>query len=219
VSGNRDDEVLWRKDGTSFPVEYSSVAMRKSGSIAGSVVVFRDISERQKFEEALITSRTTARGLLDATKESLLLLDKEGIIIAVNRTAARRHQRTPQEMIGISGFDALPQNLRESRKAHFSNVLQTGIPADFEDVRDGMVFHNFYYPVQDKTGVIMGVAIFAQDITERKHMEEDLKRNVEDLEQFSKLAFGREIKMIQLKQEINELRSQLGQSEKYEIVQ
>jgi two-component system CheB/CheR fusion protein len=42
---------------------------------------------------------------------------------------------------------------------------------------------------------------------------------VEELEQFSKLAFGREIKMIQLKQEINELRGQLGQGEKYEIVQ
>ncbi|MFC1881981.1 PAS domain S-box protein [Thermodesulfobacteriota bacterium] len=218
VIGNRDDEVLWRKDGTAFPVEYSSVPMRKSGSMAGSVVVFRDISERQKFEEALITSRTTARGLLDATKESLLLLDKEGIIIAVNQTAARRHQRSPQEMIGINRFDALPQNLRESRKAHFNNVLQTGNPADFEDVRDGMVFHHIYHPVQDKAGAIIGVAIFAQDITERKHMEEDLKRNVEELEQFSRLAFGREIKMIQLKQEINELRGELGQGEKYEIV-
>jgi two-component system sensor histidine kinase/response regulator len=218
VIGNRDDEVLWRKDGASFPVEYSTVPMRKRGSIAGSVVVFRDISERQKFEEALITSRATARGLLDATQESLFLLDKKGIIIAVNQTAARRHQRTPEELVGTYLFDLLPQKLAESRKAHFSNVLQTGNPADFEDVRDGMVFSHIYHPVQDKTGAIIGVAIFAQDITERKHMEEDLKRNVEELEQFSKLAFGREIKMIQLKQEINELRGQLGQGEKYEIV-
>ena len=45
------------------------------------------------------------------------------------------------------------------------------------------------------------------DVTDRKHMEEDLTRNVEELEQFSKLAFGREIKMIQLKQEINELQN------------
>jgi PAS domain S-box-containing protein len=216
---SRDDEVLWRKDGTSFPVEYSSVPMRKNGSITGTVVVFRDISERKEAEQALRESRATARGLLDATKESLLLLDKEGITIAVNRTAARRHQRTPEELVGNNLFDLLPQKLGESRKAHFSNVLQTGNPADFEDARDGMVFHNIYYPVQDKTGGIIGVAVFAQDITERKHMEDDLKRNVEELEQFSKLAFGREIKMIQLKQEINELRGQLGQSEKYEIVQ
>jgi hypothetical protein len=81
-----------------------------------------------------------------------------------------------------------------------------------------MVFHHIYYPVQDKTGAIIGVAIFAQDITERRHLEDEMKRNVEELEQFSKLAIGREIKMIQLKQEVNEILRQLGQVEKYKIV-
>ena len=216
--GNRDDEYLWRKDGTSFPVEYTSVPIRKNGSIAGTVVVFRDISERKAVDQALRVSRATARGLLDATQESLLLLDKEGLIIAVNRTAARRNQRTPQELIGTNRFDILPQDLRESRKAHFNIVLQSGNPADFEDSRDGMVFHHVYYPVQDKTGAVIGVAIFAQDITERRHLEDEMKRNVEELEQFSKVAIGREIKMIQLKQEVNEILRQLGQVEKYKIV-
>jgi len=49
-------------------------------------------------------------------------------------------------------------------------------------------------------------------------MEEELRRNVEELEKFSNLAIGREIKMIQLKEEINELLGQLDQGEKYEIV-
>ena len=218
VIGSRDDEVMWRKDGTFFPVEYTSVPIRKNGSIAGTVVVFRDIGERKEVEQALRESRATARGLLDATQESLLLLDKEGIIIAVNQTAARRHQKRPEELIGANRFDLLPQHLRESRKVHFNGVLQTGNPADFEDARDGMVLHHIYHPVQDKTGAIIGVAIFAQDITERKHMEEEVKRNVEELEQFSKLAIGREVKMIQLKEEINELLGQLDQGEKYEIV-
>ncbi len=219
VIGSRDDEVLWRKDGTSFPAEYTSVPIRKNGSIAGSMVVFRDISARKEAEDALRTSRANARGLLDATQESLLLLDKNSIIIAVNQTAARRHQRTPEELIGTDRFDLLPKDLLESRKAHFNNVLQTGNPEDFEDIRDGMVFHHNYYPVKDKTGDTIGVAIFAQDITERKHMEEELRRNVEELEQFSKLAIGREIKMIELKEEINELLGKLGQGEKYEIVE
>ncbi len=218
VIGGRDDEVLWRKDGTAFPVEYTSVPIRKNGSIAGTVVVFRDVSARKEAEEALRKSRATARGLLDATQESLLLLDKEGIIIAANQTAAHRHQRTPQELIGTDRFDLLPQNLRESRRFHFNNVLQSGNPADFEDIREGMVFHHIYHPVQDKTGVIIGVAIFAQDITERKHMEEELTQNVEELERFRKLAIGREIKMIQLKEEINELLDQSVQGEKYKIV-
>jgi phosphoglycerate-specific signal transduction histidine kinase len=81
-----------------------------------------------------------------------------------------------------------------------------------------MVLHHIYYPVQDKTGAIIGVAIFAQDISERKHMEEELRRNVDELEQFSKLATGREIKMIQLKKEINEYLNKQGLESKYEIV-
>jgi CheY-like chemotaxis protein len=71
-------------------------------------------------------------------KTTTLLLDKEGMIIAVNRTAARRHQRTPEELIGTHRFDILPENVRESRKAHFEKVLQTGEPEEFEDVRDGI---------------------------------------------------------------------------------
>jgi PAS domain S-box-containing protein len=303
----------------------------------------REVSERKRMEEALRESRATARGLLDATQESLLLLDKEGTIIAVNQTAARRNQRPPEELIGKNRFDILPGNILESRKAHFEKVLQTGNPEDFEDVRDGMVFHHIYYPVQDKTGAIIGVAIFAQDISERKRaeeairesqerlstilkttaqgfwlvdkddnildvnkatcelidlpreeiigknfwdfldeenreivreqnrirkkgkqsiyelsllrpdgtlipclnnaaplfdkdgnvagsfgmttniaerkqMEEELRQNVDELERFSKVAFGREIKMIQLKQEVNELMNQVGKVEKYKIV-
>ena len=175
--GNQDDEVLWRKDDTSFHVEYSSVPIRKNGSIAGTVVVFRDISERKQAEEALRDSRATARGLLDATQESLLLLDKEGTIIANNQTAAQRFNKSQDELWGTSLFSLLPQNILESRKAHFEKVLQTGIPADFEDIRDGIVLHNIYYPVQDKTSAITGVAIFAQDITERKRAEEAVRES------------------------------------------
>jgi PAS domain S-box-containing protein len=47
-----DNEVFWRKDGSSFPVEYISTPMRnKTGELEGSVVVFRDITGRKKAEE------------------------------------------------------------------------------------------------------------------------------------------------------------------------
>ncbi len=141
----------------------------------------KEVSERKLVEKALLESRATARGLLDATQESLFLLDKEGKIIAVNQTAANRQQQKPAELIGTNRFDLLPENLRESRKAHFKKVLQTGEPADFEDVRDEMTFHNIYYPVRDKARAIMGVAIFEQDITERKRAEEAIRESQERL--------------------------------------
>ena len=48
---------------------------------------------------------------------------------------------------------------------------------DFEDERGGIVFHNNYYPLRDKTDSIIGVAIFAQDITERKKAQEAVQKS------------------------------------------
>jgi diguanylate cyclase (GGDEF)-like protein/PAS domain S-box-containing protein len=50
---SRDDEVFWRKDGTSFPVEYVSTPISEDGEIAGAVVTFRDITERKALESQL----------------------------------------------------------------------------------------------------------------------------------------------------------------------
>ncbi len=44
------DEAFWRKDGTSFPVEFSTVPIIESHQVVGAVVVFRDISERKRIE-------------------------------------------------------------------------------------------------------------------------------------------------------------------------
>lgn len=48
-----DDEVFWRKNGTAFPVEYTSTPIQDHGRLVGAVVVFRDISERKQTEKEL----------------------------------------------------------------------------------------------------------------------------------------------------------------------
>src|ERR671915_256136 len=45
-----DDEVFWRKDGTSFPVEYTSTPIWRRGRLVGAVVTFRDVTERKSLE-------------------------------------------------------------------------------------------------------------------------------------------------------------------------
>jgi PAS domain S-box-containing protein len=47
------DEVLWRKDGRSFPVEYTSTPIIKEGKVMGAVVTFRDITERRHAEKEM----------------------------------------------------------------------------------------------------------------------------------------------------------------------
>ena len=49
-----EDDLFWRSDGTSFPVEYSATPIRdERGATIGSVVVFRDITDRRKAEERI----------------------------------------------------------------------------------------------------------------------------------------------------------------------
>jgi diguanylate cyclase (GGDEF)-like protein/PAS domain S-box-containing protein len=48
-----NDEVFWRKNGTSFPVEYLSTPILDGGEIVGAVVTFRDITERRQAETSL----------------------------------------------------------------------------------------------------------------------------------------------------------------------
>jgi PAS domain S-box-containing protein len=48
-----DNEVFWRKDGSSFPVEYTSTPITDNGRLVGAVVVFRDISDRRQAEQQL----------------------------------------------------------------------------------------------------------------------------------------------------------------------
>ena len=53
TSGHADDEVHWRKDGTSFPVEYWSHPIFRDGNIVGTVVSFIDITSRKRTEKSL----------------------------------------------------------------------------------------------------------------------------------------------------------------------
>ncbi|NDD30225.1 MAG: response regulator, partial [Proteobacteria bacterium] len=62
VSSRRDNEVFWRKDGTSFPVEYSATPLLGvTGRVVGAVVAFRDITDRKEAERKLAENAAELR--------------------------------------------------------------------------------------------------------------------------------------------------------------
>ncbi|BAI62140.1 putative histidine kinase [Methanocella paludicola SANAE] len=65
-SGCRDsDDIFWRKDGTSFPVEYSSYPIVVDGEIKGAVVTFMDITDRKRSEAEILDARRQAELYVD----------------------------------------------------------------------------------------------------------------------------------------------------------
>lgn len=64
-----DDEVFWRADGSSVPVEYISTPIIHEGSLQGAVVTFRDISERKKAEAELEKQYAEIKRLKDELEQ------------------------------------------------------------------------------------------------------------------------------------------------------
>ncbi len=72
-----DDEVFWRKDGSSFPVEYSSTPIYDGESLVGAVAVFKDISERKRAEAELMAAFREVERLKEQLQEQNVYLQEE----------------------------------------------------------------------------------------------------------------------------------------------
>ncbi|MBW8328846.1 MAG: EAL domain-containing protein [Thiobacillus sp.] len=89
-----DSEVHWRKDGSSFPVEYWSHPMYRNGELVGAVVNFVDITERRRAEEALRESEARFRAMAEHSADWIWSIDTQG-----------RHTYSNQRGLANLGYD------------------------------------------------------------------------------------------------------------------
>lgn len=127
----------------------------------------KELAERQHAEQALHESRARIRALLDASDESVLLLDPQGRILAINVFAAERFGQTPQSMTNQNFFDLIPPDLAAVRRAAVQQVVSTGEPMHLQDRRGAIFFDNNIYPVKDESGAVQSIAVYAKDVTEQ----------------------------------------------------
>jgi len=64
-------EVFWKKDGTSFPVEYVAAPIRERDEVVGSVVVFKDVTQRKKRERVIRKEKEKRKNLVINTSHLL----------------------------------------------------------------------------------------------------------------------------------------------------
>jgi PAS domain S-box-containing protein len=227
MSGEIDDYAMdkrfIRKDSEIVYTNLTVTCVRdKNGAVQNVLASMMDITERKQAEEAVHESRERLNNILKTTAQGFWLNDQNDNIMEVNDAMCEILGLPKEEIVGCNFFDFLNEENREIVRGQ-NRLRKKGIPSLYEISLmrpDGQFVPCLMNasPLLDKDGNVVGSFGMTTNIAERKQIEEELRQNVDELERFSKVAFGREKKMIQLKEEINELMSQLGKVEKYKIV-
>jgi PAS domain S-box-containing protein len=203
---------------------------RTRADLAEQVRLRKEIAAANEALEERVRERTEElRQLLQSAGEGMFGVDAAGKITFINPVALNLLGFAEEEMIGKEGHGLIHHSQEDGSPypkddcpIFTTGTLGTQNRATDEVLwrKDGRSFPVEYTstPIM-KSGQVMGAVVTFRDITERKKAEKELKEHMEELEQFSLLTINREERMIQLKEEINNLLEQAGQEKKYKIVE
>jgi two-component system, sensor histidine kinase and response regulator len=133
------DEVLWRKDGTGFPVEYTTTPIRKDDQLMGTVVAFRDITERQKAEKRL---QFTQYAVDNAADSVFWVRPADGGLEYVNKAAYRSLGYTREELLATP-INEIAIGFTPEKLSEITSTLRDGAVSTRETkhrAKDGHLF-------------------------------------------------------------------------------
>lgn len=181
------NEVLWRRDGSAFSVEYTSMPIKKDGRVVGAVITFMDIAERMEAEEAARRNQEQLQVVLESIQAVAFLKDRQGRHLLVNRFYENAVGVKKEDIIGKTDLEVFPPEDARQIMALDEQVMSSGkIQTVEEEIPhpDGSVhaYLTTKVPLFDKDGVVYGMCGLATDITDRKRMEETLALEHERLQ-------------------------------------
>jgi PAS domain S-box-containing protein len=177
-------EVIIRRSGGEdrWVLANAAPVRNQEGEVIAGVVVFPDVTELKRAEEALRHEKERAQLYLDIAEVVLLAIDADQRVTMINRKGCDLLGYEEPELLGQNWFDlCLPASDRELRRAAFKKRISDNLdPVEyFENLvqtKDGdqrlMAWHNA--AVRDDDSRIVATLSSGQDITERRRMQEAL---------------------------------------------
>ncbi len=164
----------------------ASVYKDSEGRVTGVFAAARDVSERRRMEEELKAASLYTRSLLEASLDPLVTISPEGKITDVNKATETVTGVSREHLVGsdFSDYFAEPDRAREG----YRKVISLGFVKDYPlTLRHAsgrtmdVIYNASLYA--DGSGKMQGVFAAARDITERKRMEGDLRRILEEVQE------------------------------------
>ena len=200
-------------DGRLTDVLYNaSVYKDARGNVLGVFAAARDITAQKQASQY-------ARSLIEASVDPLVTISPEGKITDVNEATMKVTGAAREKLIGadFANYFTEPEKAREGYQQAFAKGFVTDYPLTIRHA-DGRLSHVLYNAsvYKDVNAKVLGVFAAARDVTPLKKAEVELAdqraRELErlaELERFQKLTVGRELKMIELKKEVEDLKRRL----------
>ncbi|MHC4252331.1 MAG: PAS domain-containing protein, partial [Planctomycetota bacterium] len=171
-------------DGRIVPVSVSASVITLGGK-RRMLGVFRDATEGKRAEAALLAQKETAQRYLDVAGVMLITIDAQGKVTLANRKACEVLGYEQDDVVGRDWFaHLLPERLRKDVRGVFDQLMAGDIePVEYFEnpvlTHSGeeriIAWHNTM--LRDDSGCIVGTLSSGEDITERRHAEEDLRKS------------------------------------------
>ncbi len=178
----------WHKDGSTRWLEVQEVPVFDSqGSVIAVEGVAQDITRRKQAEEELLRSRQQLQDVIDGTTAAIILVkDLEGRYITTNRCFEKLAGVPREKLRGKTDYEVLPKGQADICRGYDKQALESG-PVQAEETLstiDGKehVFLAHKFPLYDSQGKPYAVCTIAPEITQRKQLEQELRKAHDKLE-------------------------------------
>jgi signal transduction histidine kinase len=160
--------------------------------------------EYKKIIQGVNDTLNSVVGFIDAMPAMFMIVDNEFNIRYMNTVGAQVGNRNPKDLVGTKCYEHFKTSDCRTSKCACANSMQSGAGATSEtDAHPGTLNLDISYstlPVKNREGEVIGVAVLAQDMTERKRAEEEIHRLNAELEQ---RVFDRTVQLEAANQELD----------------
>ncbi|EKQ51854.1 MAG: PAS domain S-box [Methanobacterium sp. Maddingley MBC34] len=160
----------------------------RNGNIIGISGITRDVTERQKAEEALKESEEKYRALFESDPDYTILLGWDGYLLDVNPAATQITGLSKEELVGNHFMDLtiFPEEELSSHKEMFSHFINDKTIAPYEsriyDYEGKIRWIEIKQTSIKKDGEISYILLICSDITQRKKAENEIRDSLKEKE-------------------------------------
>lgn len=159
----------------------------KHGCPIGIIAVGQDITEHKQMEQALHESEEKYRTLVETASDPIVMVDKNGIFLFVNKATAEDFECQPEDFVGKTLWDFFTRHDADQQAASIRKVIETGQGVNLialTEVRGQPRWHNVNIePLKDSSGNAIAALVIARDFHDLKQAEEQIRKLSSAVEQ------------------------------------